>query len=134
VIAGKGGRVSVIESSKSVGEWRSRVALAAADVLYTDPNGDGSKHLEPTSHAVVLNARFIFARPASHLKKSGELRAGVPRLPIGRGTPDVDKLVRAVLDALTGIAFVDDSQVVGINAGAEYGNTNGAELSWSVIA
>jgi Holliday junction resolvase RusA-like endonuclease len=30
--------------------------------------------------------------------------------------PDLDKLVRAVLDALTGIAYLDDKQVVAINA------------------
>ena len=30
--------------------------------------------------------------------------------------PDLDKLVRAVLDALTGIAYLDDKQVVAIAA------------------
>lgn len=38
--------------------------------------------------------------------------------------PDLDKLVRAVLDALTGIAFVDDAQVVTIAAEKRYGAEN----------
>ena len=35
--------------------------------------------------------------------------------------PDLDKLTRAVLDALTHIVFQDDSQVVEINATKDYG-------------
>lgn len=31
-------------------------------------------------------------------------------------SPDLDKLVRGVLDALTGVCYVDDSQVVKIDA------------------
>lgn len=34
--------------------------------------------------------------------------------------PDLDKLVRAVLDALTGIGYEDDSQVVMLDAVKEY--------------
>jgi crossover junction endodeoxyribonuclease RusA len=34
--------------------------------------------------------------------------------------PDLDKLIRAVLDALTGIGYEDDSQVVMIDAIKEY--------------
>lgn len=34
--------------------------------------------------------------------------------------PDLDKLVRAVLDALTGLAYKDDSQVVSIQASKTY--------------
>ena len=34
--------------------------------------------------------------------------------------PDLDKLVRAVMDALTGVCYVDDSQVVSINARKEW--------------
>jgi Holliday junction resolvase RusA-like endonuclease len=35
--------------------------------------------------------------------------------------PDLDKLIRAVLDALTGIAYVDDGQVVSITSSKVYG-------------
>lgn len=35
--------------------------------------------------------------------------------------PDLDKLIRAVLDALTGIAYVDDGQVVTIASTKTYG-------------
>jgi len=117
------GRGIMVESSKAVGPWRERVALAVAETL------DG---LEPSRAAIVLNARFIFTRPKSHLRKSGEPRPSAPRVPATR--PDLDKLVRSVLDALSGVAFVDDGQVVAINAGKEYGNAAGVELRWDVIA
>lgn len=35
--------------------------------------------------------------------------------------PDLDKLCRTVLDALTGVAYKDDSQVIGIIANERYG-------------
>ncbi len=118
------GRGIMVESSKGVGPWRERVAGELAGVL-----GEG---YEPTRAGVVVNARFVFTRPKSHLRKSGEPRPSAPRTPATR--PDLDKLVRAVLDALTGVAFVDDGQVVAINAGKEYGNAAGLELRWDVIA
>ncbi len=114
----------MVESSKAVGPWRERVARELARML-----GEG---YAPTRAGVVVNARFIFTRPKSHLRKSGEPRPSAPRTPATR--PDLDKLVRAVLDALTGVAFVDDGQVVAINADKEYGNAAGVELRWDVIA
>lgn len=36
--------------------------------------------------------------------------------------PDLDKLVRCVLDALTGVAYLDDSQVIDLKASKRYGN------------
>jgi len=42
--------------------------------------------------------------------------------------PDLDKLIRAVLDGLTGIAYEDDGQVVEIQAHKIYGGSVGAEI------
>ncbi len=46
--------------------------------------------------------------------------------------PDLDKLARAVLDAITGTVLVDDSQVVDLSASkrlAEVGESPGALIS-----
>lgn len=47
--------------------------------------------------------------------------------------PDLDKLIRAVLDALTGIAYTDDSQVVRILAQKSYGSVEGVRVVMAVI-
>jgi len=57
--------------------------------------------------AVVIHA--IFARPASHLRKGSELKKGAPLYP---PRCDWDNLGKGVCDALTGLTWVDDDQVV----------------------
>jgi Holliday junction resolvase RusA-like endonuclease len=38
--------------------------------------------------------------------------------------PDLDKLIRAILDGITGILIEDDSQVVNITATKQYAQAN----------
>lgn len=90
------GRGILIESSKEVGPWRERVALAAhshAQQLSTGPVG--------------IRLEFVMPRPKSAPKRS---------TPAATKRPDVDKLARAILDALTDTCFADDSQVVSLHA------------------
>ena len=65
----------------------------------------------PRPGAVHLNLTFSFARPAKHVKKNGELSAEGKRVAFPTTQKDLDKTTRAILDALTGIAYEDDSQV-----------------------
>lgn len=90
------GRGILIESSKAVGPWRERIALAAHS------HGDG-----PKAGPVGVSLEFVMPRPKSAPKRS---------TPPAVKRPDLDKLTRAILDALTGIAWNDDSQVVTIHA------------------
>lgn len=78
--------------------------------------------LEPTREAVNVTLGFMFSRPRSHYgtgRNAGELRRSAPAYKATR--PDLDKLVRAVLDALTGIVFVEDSQVAQLTAWKDWG-------------
>jgi crossover junction endodeoxyribonuclease RusA len=92
------GNGRMIESSAAVGPWRERVALAAHNALRASAQ-------RPMVGPVTVILTFWMPRPKS-------ARAGAA----ATKRPDLDKLVRAVLDALTGIAFVDDSQVIRIDA------------------
>lgn len=114
---------AIYESNKTVGPWRERVALSASSVM------DGR---EPTRAPVQLNARFMFLRPKGHLRKDGTALPSAPRMPAVK--PDLDKLLRAVLDSLSGIVFADDSQVVVVTARKEYANVEGVELVWGAVA
>lgn len=66
---------------------------------------------KPIVGGVYLSLVFRFARPKSHLTSKGELRAKAPRWP-GKNLGDLDNLEKGAMDALTGIAYGDDSQVV----------------------
>ena len=84
-------------------------AKAAAAAL----NGHG-----PSDGSVLLTIEFRFPRPSGHFGKRG-LRPSAPPTMFRR--PDLDKLVRAILDALTDAgAFRDDAQVDEIRARKRY--------------
>ena len=69
------------------------------------------------SMPVEVEVEFRLARPKNHYgtgRNEGVLKADAPPFPIGM--PDIDKLSRAVLDALTGAAFDDDARVARLAA------------------
>lgn len=99
--------------------WRGIVGMTALAAL-----NDWSLSREP--FVVVL--RFVFPRPKSHFgsgRNAETLKASAPAQPCGRGVPDIDKLIRAVLDALTGVIWFDDSQVAYVEAMKRYGDSPG---------
>ena len=69
---------------------------------------------KPIESAVLLNLRF-FIRRRKTVKREYPTTA-----------PDIDKFCRTVLDALTGIIYKDDAQVVSLDATKEYA-PNGLE-------
>ncbi len=78
----------------------------------------------PLAEPIAMRMSFRLTRPKAHFlpatksRSRPELRLDAPHwAPSG---PDVDKLARAVLDALTGLVYSDDSQVVSIVAAKRY--------------
>ena len=67
----------------------------------------------PLTGLVKVHLEFRFARPKSHFNKAG-LRPDAPKAMAQ--PPDIDKLTRSVLDALTEYAYLDDKQVVQLTA------------------
>lgn len=64
--------------------------------------------------ALSLDVAFHLARPRSHYGRDGQLLDSAPAWPIGN--PDIDNLVKVVLDALTGLLYHDDGQVISLSA------------------
>ena len=95
----RGGHAVVVGVSSPLAAWRHAIATEARAAMGTTPTLTGP---------VVVSAWFTFARPPSHFRRSGTVRAGAPRYP----RLDADKLARACGDALTGVVFADDSQIV----------------------
>ena len=103
-----GGRPIMTSDNARTRPWKDAVVWAAADAL-----------AEATIRGPVEVAlTFRFGRPKSHHGKRG-LLPSAPRLPSVR--PDLDKLVRAILDALVEASVMaDDAQVVTLSATKDY--------------
>lgn len=102
-----------VESSKAVKPWRADIREHIA-ARYS---------LAPVTGALAVRLAFVMPRPASAPKRSTP--AAVKR-------PDLDKLCRAVLDAIGSAGlWRDDSQVVDLAASkrlAEPGETPGCRI------
>jgi crossover junction endodeoxyribonuclease RusA len=97
------GQGVMIESSTRVKPFRQDVRYTALDSIPDD---------WPIDAAMRVHYRFHFKRPPSHLTTKGNLTKSAPKQPTGRNVGDIEKLARAVSDALSGVAFTDDSQVI----------------------
>lgn len=104
----------MIEQSKRVKPWRQAVAQAVLD------HGDW-----PTCYdgPVKVTFEFLFTRPAGHYgtgRNAGKLRPSARPHP--SVAPDIDKLVRSTLDALTkDVPLIDDdARIVRLRAVKRY--------------
>lgn len=109
-----GGRM--VEQSPRLAPWRAVVTQAAVQEL-----ARSDWHADPQA-PLQLYAVFTIARPASHWrtgKFSHLLRDSAPRQPNSR--PDIDKLLRSTMDALTDAgAMTDDARVCQVWAAKSY--------------
>lgn len=108
--------------------WRNRVRAAAAQAMvsYRRPIDTDKPPLPfPLDGPAALDVVFEFARPKSHLKKSGGLVKGAPRYyASSHDVGDLSKLVRAVEDALAEAgALTDDARISKITATKIYAPT-----------
>ena len=119
------GKAQMIESSKAgVEAWRSEVKAVATETFRDGPI------VGPVEVSIIFNQ----TRPKAHHgtgRNAGILKDSAPEFPTNR--PDVDKLVRSTLDAITGVGFVDDSSVVKLSAEKHYGDP-GAHITIRSLA
>src|SRR5262245_5562628 len=89
------------EANPHLSPWRSTVAEKAAEATN-----------EPLLGPVEVTAEFVFPRPKGHFRtgrRAGELKDSAPYWHTIK--PDLDKLMRAIGDALSGTVLHDDSQI-----------------------
>jgi crossover junction endodeoxyribonuclease RusA len=94
--------VMIHSRSQDLALWRADVARNAELFGF-----------KPIASAVKVELDFIIARPKSAKRAFPSVK------------PDLDKLIRAVLDGLTGVAYEDDSQVILIQSSKTYGEKQG---------
>lgn len=106
VLPGKNGakpRAIVTEDNVRSKPWKQEVAAAAAEAMGRAPLFDGP---------VGLFVSFARVRPKGHFNRNGDLNPGGRKHRYPTTKPDATKLLRGLEDALRGIAWRDDAQVV----------------------
>lgn len=74
--------------------------------------GEDIWNAAPADGPVTVRLIFRFPRPLSHYGTGGNRNVMKATAPMRHTQkPDIDKLSRAVLDALTGVVWVDDDQI-----------------------
>jgi Holliday junction resolvase RusA-like endonuclease len=102
-------RAVITAGNDSVGLklWAGLVAEAARGAM------EGRRIYVDTP--LIVNITFRMTRPTGHVSKAtGLILKSAPTWPAVK--PDIDKLARSTLDALTGVVFDDDSRIVSLAA------------------
>lgn len=97
------------QKTKELLAWRALVAIHARKAGCT-----------PITSPIAISLSFTLEKPKT-------ARRALPTVP-----PDLDKQIRSILDALTGVAYADDAQVCQISASKAYGSP-GVEIQiWEI--
>jgi Holliday junction resolvase RusA-like endonuclease len=112
----RGGFPRAYDPAKSR-EFKSYVRLLAAQAM------NGAPPIEGAVSLVVVIYRAIpksFSKRKRHLALEGEV------LPVTKS--DLDNVVKSLTDAITGVIFRDDAQIVDLHACKLYDNTPRTEI------
>lgn len=90
-------------NEKELKAWRQQVAQSAMAVRPPWLR-------EPSDGSIYVSLAFVRERGDDYLADGHTLKKGARRYP--DTAPDIDKLTRAMLDALTDVAFTNDARVV----------------------
>ena len=123
----KGARPLLVDDHPGLKPWRAKVTGAAKVAL----RESGA----PPAGAALVSLTFYLPRPVTHYgtgKNSGRVKPSAPVEMMVK--PDLDKLVRAVLDSLTDAGmWADDSRVDSIHAYKVYAGVKPAGCAVSVM-
>jgi crossover junction endodeoxyribonuclease RusA len=90
----------ITDSNRNARSWAQLVAEGASRAIA------GLDDRSVLTEGVRVSVAFYLPRPKKYQRR------GVPRAHLV--APDIDKLLRSVLDALSGVVWVDDSQIVDV--------------------
>ena len=101
------GRVVVTTAARGLVHWEALVRSAAFLAM---------AGRRPMTGPLLVALRFALRPPRQRVREEPCVR------------PDLDKLVRALADSLTGVVYRDDSQVCNLTASKQYGLPAGARV------
>ncbi len=118
----RGKRAIITSDNKDLSAWRQAVRYEAQRYVEEHKIPCASRKME----AVRLEAVFRFHRPTSISK----------RIQLHNKRPDLDKLLRAIGDALTGIVYEDDGQIdriAGYKKYAKEGEPSDVAIQFEIV-
>ncbi|HEY8355029.1 MAG TPA: RusA family crossover junction endodeoxyribonuclease [Methylophilaceae bacterium] len=86
----------------------------------------------PLAGAVAMQIKLRIIPPASWSKKKREAALAGGLHPTSK--PDLDNVAKAILDALNGICFIDDKQVISLSVSKSYAEAADAMVSIEEVA
>lgn len=110
----------VVDANRKAAPWKKTVATTALGSMI------GRALLEGP---LALTLDFVVLRPQGHYgtgRNASVVKASAPVFPTSK--PDVLKLARAVEDALTGVVWIDDAQIVAEALTKSYGDRHGVRV------
>lgn len=113
--------INVVDDCKLSRQWKN---VVRGQAIAQWPRG-----VRRFEGPVSVLMRFTIARPKSHYgtgRNSGLIKASSPACHTSK--PDVLKLTRAVEDALTGLAWTDDAQIVDERITKAWGRSDRLEI------
>lgn len=109
----RGKRAIITDANpKARQHWANAVTAAAADAM---------QGRSPIIGPVSADVTFRFCRPKSHYgtgRNAGQIKVSAPRR--HSQSPDIDKLLRALFDALTGVVYLDDRLIWRVSSAREW--------------
>lgn len=120
------GQIAVADANPKAKGWQQEVAAVAIE-MRVGLDGEG---YEPLAGPIACEMTFYVARPKGHYgtgRNAARLKDSAPPFPIVK--PDSLKLARGTEDALTGIVYRDDAQVVRLVVEKRYGLPERCEIT-----
>jgi len=119
----RGGKTVLVSDNPKLDAWRSNVVLRAREAWNAHAGRRGSLY-------GPVRLELVFAVRQRALAPKGWRTREAWNTPTTQSTGDLDKLTRAVFDAITiSRIYVDDSQVVELSASQHYADGPGCPMS-----
>ena len=118
--------ILIPDRSRELRSWREAVASAAVEAMRLD-------RVLPLDGALGMALTFRLPSPRS---RPTELRTEKQKVEWARPwrRPDLSKLVRSVEDALAGVAYRDDAQIVELVTKKDYAPVAGVDVElWNIV-
>ena len=129
--------INIYVAGQPVGKARPRVTKSGrvytptktmkAEVSIQDAAREAMQGQQPLDGPVYVSAAFNMEIPASWTKTKRQ-QAGIGSV-MPAGKPDIDNLAKTILDALNGIVYRDDSQVVQLAISKRYSDEPGTFIT-----